>query len=695
MTSATTPVLDPTNPFAQPSVLPYGLPDFTAIRDEHYLPAFEAGMAEERAEVEAILSEEAPPTEENLLLALERSGRLLDRVSTVFFNRTSADTSPALDELEEQVAPLLSEHHDAIYLDRRLHHRLEALAAAVDAGDVELPADAAWLLHTLRRDVVRAGASAPPEVQDELRELNARITTLETAFGRLLLADSNASAVLVQDVAELDGLPEDAVAAARQAAADRGEDGYLLELSLFSQQPVLASLRRRDVRRRVHEASTRRGGHGGEHDTRGTLLELARLRARRAVLLGYDHHAAYVADDGTARTTPAVDAMLGRLAPAAAANARREAADLERALQEDEPGATLEAWDWSLYAERVRQERYALDDAALRPYLELERVVTDGVFRAATELYGVTFTPRPDLIGYHPDVRVFEVRDADGGELGLFLADWFTRESKRGGAWMNNLVDQSHLLDEKPVVVNNLNIPKPPPGEVATLTWDEVITLFHEFGHALHGLFSDVRLPSQSGTEVPRDFVEFPSQVNEMWAWHPSILERFAVHHVTGEPMPREWVDTMIASRQYNEGFSTTEYLAAAILDQAWHQLTAEEVPTDVGEVEAFEQRALEAAGVALRAVPPRYRTTYFNHVFGGGYAAAYYSYIWSEVLDADTVEWFKEGSAHGGLDRDKGDTFRRVLLSRGGSLDVLDAFRELRGRDADISPLLARRGLA
>ncbi|WP_250447446.1 M3 family metallopeptidase [Actinotalea sp. C106] len=688
----TTATLDPTNPFGQPSALPYGLPDFAAIRDEHYLPAFEAGMAAERAEVEEILGLPEEPTEENLLLALERSGALLDRVSMVFFNRTSADASPELDDLEERLAPRLAAHHDAIYLDPRLHTRLEALHAAVEAGDQDLEPDAAWLLHTLRLDVQRAGAGTRPEVQAEIRELNGRLTTLETSFGRHLLADTNAAAVLVEDRAELAGLAEGTIAAARQAAQDRGhESGYLLELSLFSTQPVLAALTDRGLRRRVHEASVTRGAHGGAHDTRTTLLELAGLRARRADLLGFEHHAAYVAADSTARTTEAVDEILGRLAPAAAANARAEAADLEAALQVDEPDATLEAWDWPFYAERLRQERYALDDAALRPYLELERVVRDGVFHAATALYGITFTDRPDLQGYHPDVRVFEVHDVDGTGLGLFLADWYTRESKRGGAWMNNLVDQSALLDERPVVVNNLNIPKPPAGEPTLLAWDEVITLFHEFGHALHGLLSDVRLPSQSGTEVPRDFVEYPSQVNEMWAWEPSVLQRYAVHHETGEPMPEEWVETMLASRQFNEGFATTEYLGAALLDQAWHQMTPEEVPTDASEVEEFEARSLAVAGIAVHGVTPRYRTTYFNHVFGGGYAAAYYSYIWSEVLDADTVEWFTE---NGGLLRENGDRFRQALLARGGSGDPMDAFRELRGQEPRIEPLLARRGL-
>ena len=684
--------LDPANPFAAPSTLPYGLADFGAITTEHYLPAFRAGMGEQLAEVARIVADPEPPTEENTLVALERSGRLLQRVSNVLFNRTSADTSPELDAVEAEVAPELAAHHDAIYLDAGLYARLTALKARVDAVETTLAADAAWLLHELLQDFVRAGVATPPEAQAELRELNERIVTLETAFAQRLLAETNASAVLLaeDDVA---GLPDDAVAALRSAAAERGhETGYLVELSLPTQQPVLAQLARRDVRRRVHEASVARGGRGGEHDTRATLLELVRLRARRAQLLGHTHHASYVADSGTARTTDAVQGMLDRLAPAAAANARREAADLERALQAALPGESLAAWDWALYAERVRQERYALDDALLRPYLELERVVHEGVFHAATQLYGITFARREDLIGYHPDVRVYEVLDTDGSGLGLFLADWYTRESKQGGAWMNNLVDQNRLLDERPVVVNNLNIPKPPEGQPTLLTWDEVITLFHEFGHALHGLLSDVRFPSQSGTEVPRDFVEYPSQVNEMWAWEPSVLRRYAVHHETGEPMPAEWVDTMLAARQFNEGFATTEYLAASLLDQAWHQLTPQDVPTDVDAVEEFERTALEAAGVALDAVPPRYRTTYFNHVFGGGYAASYYGYIWSEVLDADTVEWFRE---NGGLTRENGETFRRTLLGVGGSCDPLEAFRRLRGRDPEIEPLLARRGLA
>lgn len=686
------PPLDATNPFARSSDLPYGLLDFRELREEHYLPALHAGMAEQRAQVEAIATDPAAPTVENTLEAMERSGRLLHRVVATFYVQSGAESTPGLQTVEETVAPLLAAHADAIWLDARLHARVEALAAALEADGTVLPDDTAWLLHRTRTRFARAGVGLGEADQERLRAINAETTSLDAAFGRLLLAGANAAAVLVTDEAELDGLPEDARAAAAQAAAAAGHEGaWLLGLQLPTQQSVLSLLRDRGLRERVLTASLARGATGDEHDTRSTLLGLVRLRAERARLLGFEHHAAYVAADATAGSAQAVEAMLTRLAPAAVANARAEAADLEHALQADHPGASLEPWDWAYYASRVRQERRALDEAELRPYLELERVLADGVFRAANLLYGLTFAERHDLVGYHPDVRVFEVFDADGRGLGLFLGDWWTRPAKRGGAWMNSLVLQSTLLGESPVVVNNLNVPRPPAGQPTLLTWDEVITLFHEFGHALHGLLSHVRYPSQSGTNVPRDFVEFPSQVNEMWAWEPQVLRAFAVHHETGEPMPSAWVETLLAARQDGEGFATTEYLAAALLDQAWYRLAPDEVPTDPAQVEEFEARALRDAGVDLRTVPPRYRTTYFNHIFGSGYSAGYYAYIWSEVLDADTVEWFAE---NGGLRRENGDAFRARLLSRGGSIDPLQAFRDLRGRDPRIEPLLARRGL-
>ncbi|MFI6427583.1 M3 family metallopeptidase [Promicromonospora sp. NPDC050880] len=691
----TTPTeLDPANPFAVPSTLPYGLPDFSAIREEHYEPAVLAGMAAQRAEVEAIATNPEPATVENTLEALERSGQLLGRAARAYFNQLPSDSTPGLEDIQERLAPLFAAHQDAITMDARLHARAKALADAAAAGDLELEPDTAYLLEKLMTQFKRSGIELSEADQDTLRDLNARITTLEASFGRKLLAGANEASVLVTDEADLAGLSADAKAGARAAAEARGQDGWLLEMQLFTHQNVLASLEVAATRERVQSASMARGATGGENDTREVLLELALLRARRAQLLGYEHHAAYIAADATAGTTAAVNEMLGRLAPAAVANARREAAELAKAGGSADGVA---AADWSYLNEAVRKERFDLDDAALRPYLELDRVLHDGVFRAAGLLFGLSFVERPDLPGYHPDVRVFEVFDSvEPGEpntgLGLFLGDFYTRESKRGGAWMDSLVVQSALLDEKPVVVNNLNIVKPPAGEPTLLVWDEVTTLFHEFGHALHGLLSDVRYPSQSGTSVPRDFVEYPSQVNEMWSWEPEILKSFAVHHATGEPMPAQWVDTMLASRVWGEGFSTTEYLAAALLDQAWHQLTPEQVPTSVDDVLPFEAAALAAAGVDFASVPPRYRSTYFNHIFGGGYSAGYYSYIWSEVLDADTVQWYAE---NGGLTRENGEAFRRKLLARGGSQDPLASFEDLRGRAADITPLLERRGLA
>ncbi len=683
--------LDAGNPFATPSTLAYGLPDYTAIREQHYRPALLAGMAQQRAEVEAIATDREPPTVENTLVALERSGRLLDRAANAFYNQLGADSTEGLETVEEEVAPLLAAHHDAIYLDHRLNARVEVLARQVADGSLDLEPDTAWLLHRLTIALRRSGVGLAAGDQARLRTLNERITALDARFGRELLAATNAAAVLVDDPAQLDGLAPDAVEAAAGAAAGRGHrGGWLIELTLSTAQPVLATIRDRDLRERVHRASVTRG-LGPDHDTRPLLLEMVRLRAERARLLGYLHHADYVAQDATAKTSDAVADLLSRLTPRAVSNARREAVELAAALTEDHPGATLQAWDWLYYAEQVRRRRRSLDESALRSYLELERVLVDGVFAAAHRVYGLTFTERTDLVGHHPDVRVFEVSDADGKGLGLLLADLWTRASKRGGAWMNTLVDQSTLLGERPVVVNTANVPKPPPGHPTLLTWDHVITLFHEFGHALHALLSDVRYPSQSGTSVPRDFVEYPSQVNEAWAWEPTVLEGFAVHHETGEPMPAEWLATLVEGRRDGEGFATTEYLGAALLDQAWHRLAPDEVPTDPDQVEVFEAAALSAAGIDLPLVPPRYRSSYFNHVFGGGYAAAYYSYIWSEVLDADTVDWF---GANGGPTRENGDRVRAALLSRGGSLDPMAAFRDLVGHDPRLEPLLVRRGL-
>ncbi|MBK1783047.1 M3 family metallopeptidase [Prauserella cavernicola] len=678
------------NPLLAASELPFGLPPFGRIADEHYRPAFEVGMAEHKAEVEAIAGDPEAPTFDNTIVALERAGRLLGRVSSVFFNLTGAHTNDTLQAVQAEIAPKLAAHSDAIHLDPRLFARVEQLWQQRDSLDLD--AEQRWLLRRYHLDFQRAGAGLDEQAQTRLRALNEELSTLQTRFQDNLLSDTNDLAVVVSTRDELAGLSDDAIASAAEAATARGEDGkYLIKLGLPTAQPALASLHDRSLRERVFRASSSRGNRGNEHDNSGVLARIAALRAERAALFGHPHHAAYVIEDQTAKTSDAALALLHRLAPVAAGNAQTDAEELQREITESGADFTLQPWDWAYYAERVRRRRYDLDDAELRPYFELERVLVDGVFFAAGKLYGLSFAERTDLSGYHPDVRVWEVSDADGSPLGLFLGDYYTRDSKRGGAWMSTFVDQSRLLGERPVVVNNLNIAKPPAGEPTLLTFDEVTTAFHEFGHALHGLLSDVAHPSFSGTSVPRDFVEFPSQVNEMWVLWPEVLANYARHHSTGEPLPARLVERLEESRQYGEGFSTTEYLAAALLDLSWHLIGPDTDVSGVKDVQRFEAEALEKAGVALETVPPRYRSTYFAHIFTSGYAAGYYSYIWSEVLDADSVEWFRE---NGGLTRANGDHYRRELLARGGSVDAMEAFRAFRGRDPEIGPLLTRRGL-
>ncbi|MFJ3488441.1 M3 family metallopeptidase [Leifsonia aquatica] len=673
-----------TNPFFSPSTLPYQLPPFADIRDEHYRPAFERGFAEQLAEVEAVTASPEPATFENTFLPLERSGGVLQRVAEVFFNKSSSDSTDFTNALEEEMAPRLAAHQDAILLNPALYARIAAVHAQLD--DLGLDAESRYLVERYHTEFTLAGAGLDDTDKERLREYNQRLSTLTTRFEKNLLADTNDLAVVLDSAEELDGLGEGEISAAAEAARERGLDGkYVVTLVLPTGHPWLASLTRRDVRERIMTASRSRGIRGGDNDNRALVLEITRLRAERARLLGFDTHAAFVTADQTARTPQAVADMLGRLAPPAARNARAEQDDLERRLPE---GDAVQSWDWAHLTDAVRQEKYDVDFAAMRPYFEAERVLHDGVFHAATSLYGITFEERPDLVAYHPEARVFEVRNEDGSELGLYILDLYTRDSKRGGAWMNPLISQSELLGTPTVVVNNLNVPKPAAGEPTLLTYDETNTLFHEFGHALHGLFAHVTYPKFAGTNVFRDFVEFPSQVNEMWMLWPEIVENYAVHHVTGERMPQELVDRLHASESFNEGFATSEYLAAALLDQAWHAITADDTVEDVA---AFEAKALADVGLDAPAIPPRYASTYFAHTFSGGYDAGYYSYIWSEVLDADTVEWFKE---NGGLSRANGDRFRSRLLGVGGSKDPLEAYRYFRGRDAVIEPLLKRRGL-
>jgi len=671
-----------TNPFFEPSTLPYGMPPFAEIRDEHYRPAFEKGMADQLEEIAAITASADLPTFENTMIPLERSGQLLDRVATVFYNKSSADSTDFTNELEEEIAPLLAAHSDAIRLDAQLYWRISTIHDQLDQRGLD--AESRYLVERYYVEYTVAGAGLNEAEKARLRDYNQHLSTLTTRFEKNLLADTNDLAVVVDDVSELDGLGAGEVSAAAEAAKDRGLEGkYLITLVLPTGHPFLSSLTNREVRERIMAASRARGNRGGDWDNSELVLEITRLRAERAELLGFESHAAWVIADETAKNPGNVAAMLNRLAIPAAKNAREEQADLQALA-----GHPVEAHDWAYYSEKVRQAKYDVDESAMRPYFEAERVLQDGVFFAATKLYGVTFTERPDIVAYHPDVRVFEVKNDDGSPVGLYTLDLYTRDSKRGGAWMNSLISQSTLLDHPVVVTNNLNVPKPAAGEPTLLTYDEVNTFFHEFGHALHGLFARVTYPKFAGTNTYRDFVEFPSQVNEMWMLWPEVLANYAVHHVTGEPMPQEFVDKIQASSAFNEGFATSEYLAAALLDQAWHALGSDAAITDVA---AFEAEALRAAGLDNPAVPTRYSSTYFAHTFSGGYDAGYYSYIWSEVLDADTVEWFKE---NGGLTRANGDRFRQRLLGVGGSKDPLEAFRDFRGRDADIQPLLDRRGL-
>ncbi|WP_042368435.1 M3 family metallopeptidase [Streptacidiphilus neutrinimicus] len=667
------------NPFLQPSALPFELPPFAEIEEAHYLPAFEAGMAGQLAEIAAITANPEAATFENTLVALERTGQLLRRVSLVFFNKVSSDSTPALRELDTEITPRLAAHTDAIQLDPALFARIDA----VHARRAELDLDQAdlRLLDRWHSRFVRGGARLDDAGQARLRELNAELASLGTTFETNLFAATRAAALVLDTAEELDGLPDGAIAAAAENAKALGHDGrYVLSLKSFSNQTELASLTDAGLRARLLEASLGRG-----LTENGPLaVRMAELRAERARLLGFPSHAAYEVADQTAGTTDAVESMLGRLVAPAVANADREGA----ALAASAGVPSVAAADWQYLSERVRKERYEIDGAQMRPYLELESVLHRGVFHAAGLVYGITFHERQDLVAHHPDARVFEVREADGRPLGLYIGDYYARESKRGGAWMTEYVQQSHLLGQLPVVTNDLNIAKPPAGEPALLSWDEVRTLFHEFGHALHGLFSDVRYPSQY-MEVPRDFIEYPSQVNEMWQEWPEVLENYARHVETGEPMSPELVARVREAQNFGEGFRTVEQLAATLLDWAWHTTPEGE---GAGDAAAFETAALERYGLAHPSIPPRYRTGYFAHVFAGGYyAAGYYGYIWSEVLDADTVEWFKQP---GRPVRESGEIFRRTLLSPGGSVDPLTAFAAFRGRAPEIQPLLKRRGL-
>ncbi len=675
------------NPLLVKSTLQYEMPPFDQIKNEHFQPAFEQGMKEQLAEVDAIANQTEPPTFDNTLAAMQKSGAVLQRTSRVFFALVAADTNEDLEKVRTDMAPKLAAHEDAILLNDKLFARIKTIYDTRDT--LGLDAEALRLVEIAHRDFVRAGANLNPEQKERLKAINAELATLETQFSQNVLNEVNELAVVVDTKEELDGLSDADIAAAAAEAKKRNLEGkYVIALLNTSGQPALASLKNRALRKRLHETSLSRGSRGGKFDNTEVLAKTVKLRAEKAQLLGYKDHATYTLETQTARTTEAVNKRLALLAPAAIKNAKKELKDLEKLAKKDGI-KDLKSWDWDYYTEKVRAQRFSFDAAQLRPYFELETVLKDGVFFAATKLYGITFKRRDDLPTYHEDVRVYEVFNEDGTSLALFLFDPYARPSKRGGAWMNAYVAQNKLNAQRPVVANHLNVTKPAEGEPALMTFDEVTTMFHEFGHALHGMFSNVTYPEFAGTTVPRDFVEYPSQVNEMWAIWPEVLKNYAKHHKTGEPMPTELLDKVLATQTFNEGFATTEYLEASLIDQAWHQLTPEQVPT-ADKVMAFEQAALKKAGVLLEEVPPRYRSTYFSHIMAG-YSAGYYAYIWSEVLDADTVEWFKE---NGGLKRQNGDHFRQTLLSRGGAEEAMVLFKTFRGKEPAIEPLLKRRGL-
>jgi peptidyl-dipeptidase Dcp len=676
------------NPLLEASPLVDQAPPFDRIQDGDYEPAIEEGMKQQLAEVAAITATSDPPTFENTIVAMEKSGALLTRAINVFFGMTGANTNDTLEGVEKRMAPKLAAHRDAIYLDPKLWARVKAVYDQRDSLDP----DAKYLTERYRRDFVRAGAELSDADKAQLRSLNEEESSLRTEFTQKLMSATKAGALMTDHVADLQGMSDADIAAAAAAAKARGMDHeWVVPLQNTTQQPAQLSLTDRAVRERLFKASEDRAEHGDANDTRADVLRLATLRAHKAKLLGYASWAAYVLQTQMAETPDKAEGLLMQMAPAAIAKSRGEAARMQAFVDKTHKGKDdfkLAPWDWQYYAEQVRKADYALDDAQIKPYFEINRVLTDGVFYAANQLYGITFQERKDLPVWNPDVRVFEVFDADGKSLALFYADYFKRDNKNGGAWMSNFVDQSTLLGTKPVVFNVCNFTKPAAGQPALLSADDVRTMFHEFGHALHGMFSNVKYPTLSGTSTTRDFVEFPSQFNEHWATEPAVFAHYARHYQTGAPMPKELADKIEKSRKWDQGYALTEYLSAALLDMAWHTLPDGTAPS---EVDTFETQALHKFGVDFSLVPPRYRTTYFHHIWGNDYSAGYYAYLWSEVLAHDAYRWFQE---NGGMTRANGQRFRDMVLSRGHTQEMAPMYKAFRGADPSVEPLLEFRGL-
>ncbi|MFN2472413.1 MAG: M3 family metallopeptidase [Sphingomicrobium sp.] len=678
--------LPASNPFAKPSALPFQSPNFATIKDSDYLPAMLAGMAQQKAEITAIANQKAAPSFDNTMVSMERSGMLIERTQLAFSAVSGANTNKTLDAIDTKTAPLLAAHRDFIFLNPRLFARVKSLYDR--QASLGLNPEQARLLEVTYKAFVHAGAQLDPAKQAQLKAINGRISSLESAFGQKLVAATKDSALHVTDKAALAGLSEDAIAAAAEAAKERKLAGYVLPLQNTTEQPALSSLDNRATREALFDASWTRAEKGDANDTRATVSEIADLRAKKAALLGYPNYAAYTLYDQMAKTPETAKGFVARLAPAVAAKERAEAADIQALIARQGGSFKAKPWDWDYYAEKVRKERYALDADALKPYFEINKVLTDGVFYAANQLYGITFSERKDVPTWNPDMRVFEVHEENGKPIGLMYFDYWKRDNKSGGAWMSNLVNQSTLRGTQPVIYNVANFTKPAPGKPALITFDDVTTMFHEFGHALHGLFAAQTYPTLSGTNTARDFVEFPSQFNENWALDPKVLPHYAVHYQTGQVIPQDLVDKIKKSRTFNQGNAIGQAVTAAAMDLDWHSLPASAGRQDV---DKFEAQSLAHGGFDYQDVPPRYRSSYFRHIWSNGYAAGYYAYAWTEMLDHDAFAWFEK---NGGLTRANGQRFRDLILSRGNTIDYGTMFRNFTGHDPDIRPLLAFRGL-
>lgn len=672
------------NPFFEISLLPYQAPRFDAINDSHYRPAFDEAMRLKRADIDAIIAQRAAPDFDNTVLALEKSGAMLSRVSSVFFAMTSAHTNDYLQALDEQFSTELAGLANDIWLNDTLFARVEAVWQDREALDAE----SRRLTEETYQHFVLAGARLNADEKAELKSLNTEAATLTSQFNQRLLAANKAGGLVVDDVRQLDGLSAEEMAAAAHAAAEKGlKERWLIPLLNTTQQPALAALALRETRKKLFSAGWERTQKGDENDTRELIRRLTALRARQAQLLGFDNYASWSIADQMAKTPEAALEFMRGIVPAARGRAALEQADIQKVIDDEQGGFTVQAWDWAFYAARVRSAKYALDESQIKPYFALNTVLEDGVFWTATQLFGIRFVERFDIPVYHPDVRVWEIFDHTGEGMALFYGDFFARDSKAGGAWMGNFVEQSYEFAARPVIYNVCNYQKPANGQTALISWDDVITLFHEFGHTLHGLFASQRYATLSGTNTPRDFVEFPSQINEHWASHPQVFAHFARHYQTGEPMPDALREKMLNATQFNKGYDMTELLSAALLDMNWHG-----IQEPIEDVEAFEAAALKKEGLDLPAVPPRYRSSYFAHIFGGGYAAGYYAYLWTQMLADDGYQWFVE---QGGLTRENGQTFREAILSRGNSTDLAELYRNWRGHDPKIEPMLENRGLS